>query len=57
MLQFTFEGKTNEIFGDTNFYLGGDWSIKLGSVNLDSGDKYDTIQLMKRGAVVEYLNN
>ena len=56
LLQFTFNGKTVEIFGDTNYYLGGDWSVKLGSVSLDSGSKYDTIQLLKRGAVVEYLN-
>jgi len=56
MLQFTFAGKTYEIFGDTNFYLGGDWSVKLGNINLDSGSKYDTIQLSKRGMVVEYLN-
>jgi hypothetical protein len=56
LLQFTFEGKTYEIFGDTNFYLGGDWSIRLGSINLSGGSKYDTIQLSKRGAVVEYLN-
>lgn len=56
LLQFTFNGKTVEIFGDTNYYLGGDWSVKLGSVSLDSGSKYNTIQLLKRGAVVEYLN-
>ena len=56
MLQFVFNGKTVEIFGDSDYYLGGDWSIRLGSINLSGGSKYDTIQLSKRGAVVEYLN-
>ena len=55
MLQFIFNGKTVEIFGDSNYYLGGDWSVRLGTVNVSSGSKYDTIQLLKRGAVVEFL--
>ena len=44
MLQFTFNGKTVEVFGDSDYYLGGDWSIKLGSVNLSSNTKYDSIE-------------
>lgn len=55
ILQFKFQGKTHQVYGDSNFYLAGDWSIQLGSTNLSGSSKYDRIQLLKKGMVVEYL--
>ena len=55
VLEFKFQGKTVQVFGDSNYYLAGDWSIQMGSTNLNSGAKYDRIQLLKKGMVVEYL--
>jgi len=42
-----------DIFGDATFQLsnGGDWGIKFGSTN----GKYDSLELTKKGLVVEYL--
>lgn len=53
--QIKFQGKTFEIFGDANFYLGGDWSVRLGSTSLSGGSQYDRIELQKKNMVVEYL--
>lgn len=57
ILEFKFQGKTVQVFGDSNYYLAGDWSIQLGSTKLNSGSKYDRIQLLKKNMVVEYLTN
>lgn len=42
-----------DIFGDASFQAanGGDWGIKFGSTN----GKYDSLELTKKGLVVEYL--
>jgi hypothetical protein len=55
ILEFKFQGKTVQVFGDSNYYLAGDWSIQLGSTNLSGENNYDRIQLLKKGMVVEYL--
>ena len=56
VLQFKFQGKTYQVYGDSNYFLAGDWSIQLGSTKLADGAKYDRIQLLKKGMVVEYIN-
>jgi len=42
-----------DIFGDASFQVAnaGDWGIKFGSTN----GKYDSLELTKKGLVVEYL--
>lgn len=55
VLQFKFQGKTVQIYGDSNYYLAGDWAIQLGSTKASGEVKYDRIQLLKKGMVVEYI--
>ena len=43
--------KKVEIYGDALFQIGGDWGIKFGK----NKDKYDSLQLTKKGMVVEYI--
>lgn len=40
-----------EIYGDALFQVGGDWGIKFGQTK----GKYDSLQLTKKGMVVEYI--
>lgn len=43
--------KIIDIYGDAVFSIGGDWGIQLGKTN----NVYDSIDLIKKGMVVEYL--
>lgn len=43
--------KKIEIYGDAVFQVGGDWGIKFGQTN----GRYDSLQLTKKGMVVQYL--
>lgn len=47
--------KTIDIFGDANFWIGGDWSIRLGNSKVNGQLIYDRIELLKKNMVVEYL--
>jgi small basic protein len=43
--------KIVDIYGDAIFSIGGEWGIQLGKTN----NLYDSIDLVKKGMVVEYL--
>lgn len=48
-------GRTIDIYGDSPFFINGDWGVKFGTINQQGKVKYQNIQLTKRGLVVEYL--
>jgi hypothetical protein len=49
-------GKKVEIYGDSQFLIGGDWGVKFGTVNKGGKVSYENIQLLKRNLVEEYLD-
>jgi hypothetical protein len=49
-------GKTIDIYGDSPFLIGGDWSVKFGTINKNGKTTYENIQLLKRGLVEEYID-
>ena len=49
-------GKKVDIYGDSQFVIGGDWGIKFGTINKSGKVSYENLQLLKRGLVVEYLD-
>ena len=49
-------GKKVDIYGDSQFLIGGDWGIKFGTINKAGKTSYENIQLLKHGLVVEYLD-
>ena len=46
-----FRGNDITIYGDATKLLGGDWGVRFGS----NQDKYDRIELVKKGMVYEYI--
>lgn len=49
-------GKKVDIYGDSQFLIGGDWGVKFGTVIKGGKVSYENIQLLKKGLVVEYLD-
>lgn len=49
-------GRKVDIYGDSQFLIGGDWGVKFGTINKDGKNSYENIQLLKKGLVVEYLD-
>jgi hypothetical protein len=49
--EIKFHNKSIFIYGDATFNLGGDWGIRFGVNN----GKYESVELTKKGMVVEYL--
>jgi hypothetical protein len=49
-------GKKVDIYGDSQFLIGGDWGVKFGTVNKGGKVSYENIQLLKRNLVEEYLD-
>lgn len=49
-------GRKVDIYGDSQFLIGGDWGVKFGTVNKSGKVSYENIQLLKKGLVVEYLD-
>jgi len=51
-----YRGHTIELEGDATYWLNGDWGLRLGSIRDSVGNtRYDRIELLKHGMVVEYL--
>jgi hypothetical protein len=49
-------GKEITIKGDAVYWLNADWGVRLGNIRTDSQQfKYDRLELLKKGMVVEYL--
>ena len=53
-LQLPFNRKI-DIYGDTQFLIGGSWGVKFGTINKEGKVTYENIQLLKNGLVEEYL--
>ena len=53
-LQLPFNRKI-DIYGDTQFLIGGDWGVKFGTINKGGKVSYENIQLLKKGLVEEYI--
>jgi hypothetical protein len=49
-------GKKVDIYGDSQFLIGGDWGVKFGTVNKGGKVSYENIQLLKRNLVEQYLD-
>lgn len=54
-LQLPF-GKKIDMYGDSQFLIGGSWGVKFGTINKAGKVSYENIQLLKDGLVVEYLD-
>ena len=49
-------GKKIDIYGDSEFLIGGDWGVRFGTISLKGKRTYENLQLLKKGLVVEYLD-
>lgn len=49
-------GRKIDIYGDSEFLIGGDWGVRFGTINLNNKRSYENLQLLKKGLVVEYLD-
>jgi hypothetical protein len=49
-------GKKVDIYGDSQFLIGGEWGVKFGTINKGGKVSYENIQLLKRNLVEEYLD-
>ncbi len=49
-------GRKVDIYGDSQFLIGGDWGVKFGTVNKGGKVSYENLQLLKHGLVEEYLD-
>ena len=49
-------GRKVDIYGDSQFLIGGDWGVKFGTVNKGGSTSYENLQLLKKGLVEEYLD-
>jgi hypothetical protein len=49
-------GRKIDIYGDSQYLIGGDWGIKFGTISKGGKTSYENIQLLKKGLVVEYLD-
>jgi hypothetical protein len=49
-------GRKVDIYGDSQFLIGGDWGVKFGTVNKANKTSYENLQLLKKGLVKEYLD-
>lgn len=49
-------GKTIDINGDSEFLVVGDWGVKFGTKTINGEKRYENIQLLRKGLVVEYLD-
>jgi hypothetical protein len=49
-------GRKVDIYGDSQFLIGGDWGVKFGTVNKSGKTSYENLQLLKRNMVEEYLD-
>jgi hypothetical protein len=49
-------GRKVDIYGDSQFIIGGDWGVKFGTVNKSGKTSYENLQLLKRNMVEEYLD-
>jgi len=45
-----------EIEGETIYQISGDWGVRLASTVVSGESKYNRIELVRKGMVVEYLN-
>ncbi len=49
-------GGTNcMLYGNSTLNAGGDWGVRFGTVGLDAGEGYDTIELVKNEMVFDIL--
>jgi peroxiredoxin len=49
-------GRKVDIYGDSQFLIGGDWGVRFGTVMKNGKVSYENIQLLKHGLVDEYLD-
>ena len=49
-------GRKVDIYGDSQFLIGGDWGVKFGTVIKKGKVSYENLQLLKHGLVKEYLD-
>ena len=49
-------GRKVDIYGDSQFLIGGDWGVKFGTINKGGSTSYENLQLLKKGLVEEYLD-
>jgi hypothetical protein len=49
-------GKIVDIYGDSQFLIGGEWGVKFGTVIKNGKVSYENLQLLKHGLVDEYLD-
>lgn len=49
-------GRKVDIYGDSQFLIGGDWGVKFGTVNRGGNTSYENLQLLKKGLVEDYLD-
>jgi hypothetical protein len=49
-------GRKVDVYGDSQFLIGGDWGVQFGTVNIDGKTTYENLQLLKKGLVDEYLD-
>ena len=49
-------GRKVDIYGDSQFLIGGEWGVKFGTVNKGGKVSYENLQLLKHGLVEEYLD-
>lgn len=50
-------GKMLQIYGSSEFLIGGDWGVKFGTTLKDGKISYERIELIKKGMVQKILNN
>jgi peroxiredoxin len=49
-------GRKVDIYGDSQFLIGGDWGVRFGTVIKSGKVSYENLQLLKHGLVDEYLD-
>lgn len=53
--QLKHKNKIIELEGDAVYWIDADWGLRLGVILEDGGSRYERVELLKKGMVVEYL--
>jgi len=49
-------GRIVDIYGDSQFLIGGAWGVRFGTITKNGKNSYENLQLLKNGLVEEYLD-
>jgi len=55
--QLRHKSKIIDLEGDAVYWINGYWGLRLGIIVENDTARYDRIELLKKGMVVEYLKN